>query len=764
MTNLSNINIPTFGGTTHVWAGHRTAVVVTLLGAWAEALVASDGKWSATGTSALPPGTHTPTITLGVNSQWSRSKTLAPIIIKPLAPHDIVVTDEGLSPLITGKSWPLASLSLKYSDRDVSHTIGALANGTWSFRRDKEFTPGNHTFSVTQTFGGQTSPAFGPRQFNVATPAVTIIQPKTGDEVTLTPTISGTGAYGGAVVKIFDATVADKLLGEQPVDADGKLQLLAAGSTEGVRDVDVEWETPSGVVSSRTGLEGWTEFEYTPKVAGPGTLIARVKARDDNDEAQIEAAFNFTAIQSNSWKAHAELTLDPANHIGPADRMDFYCHRGGSLTLHLKPVPGGKLLNQKVGLRWRRTDPNLGLTFSRPLDQTFELTDAGLAWAMTADAEHSGWLELDFYTESAEVPQAWELTGRLMSKDLLDEGRVEFDSLVEPILPTSKSYPCIGAEHAIRFMPNSQAPLSGLALQLLATPQKVDPRTLGIVFNPDLTEDLLITTQGTEWAMDCSDCESAATFELDVKLIAGSKTLSSVSSFKMDLGHNRLKLSESRDPTILPVIANQEAAYVRHRVCSYYTGEPVAGVPVLFAHQGGGERLVPSRADGWAPYAFKPETLDEKKVTASVHNRYNNESVTVESTVEAVQSEPWGDMRIKNAEEPDQSTLGEKTQFPRRGERSVYRIAPVVLNHPTVGQKVWFGCTGTPMQDLGGNPDQPLGGPRIMQQTGLDQGFTFADKQDGSFGLFVACEKLLELSPTNPMSLGTYSTDSGGES
>lgn len=214
-------DVPTLRGNAHYWSTHYTAIEVNLNGLWDYITVESTGVWSATGKQALPPGSYTPQVRLGVNNQWSDYDVLAPLVIRPKEPHDILVTPNGLSPTITGKCWPLAKLSLKYSDEDINHPIDGNSSGTWTTRRPKLFTPGNHTFTITQTFGGQTSPIAGPTSFNIATPTPAIKSPSSGEEVSLRPTIVVSNAYIDSVIKVYDARVANKVLGQHTVTQAG---------------------------------------------------------------------------------------------------------------------------------------------------------------------------------------------------------------------------------------------------------------------------------------------------------------------------------------------------------------------------------------------------------------------------------------------------------------------------------------------------------------------------------------------------------------
>jgi len=728
----------TFSGTGNRWDNATVQVVIfrngIVLDAVPKANVLPTLQW--TTSAVLPPGIYDNlTTTQWVNGQHSAAIAVASVVIVPLAPGVNPIEDNSFSPRFSGTCWQGATISLLFSDSDQPGThMDTDKDGKWTFTRGAPFVPGDHTVRINQTFGGQAQRLRDPSEQNMLSLGFNKFEVGDRREANRSP--------------VFDEGESVRVM----------LQILAAGSTDGARGVEVVWETPSGDVITSTGMDGWTELTYQPEKEGAGELVARVKNRDDNDEARIEESFNFTAITSNFWKQHVELVLDPDNRLFPEGPLDFYCLRGNTLTLQIKPIPGGQMLGKSVGLRWRGEDPGLGMSFSPPLGQTFEWTDEGLVWTLTAGGHGSGWLELDFFTDFQPLSQAWELSGRLISDSILDEGIVEFDSSA---LSPDMSYPSIGAVHAFRFMPNPMSALSGLHLQMLHPPQSEDPRRLGIKFLPDLYKDALIELQGVEWSIDCIECELAAGFELGLSIRAGSERLRIV-GLSMSLGHNRLEFSETREPTIHPVIEEQEAAYVSYRVCSFYTKEPVENVLVTFQYQGS-EVAVSSGADGWATYACQPETLEDNVVTACVFNLYNGEPVIAENTLTPLLSAPWKDVVIKSMDDFYQIRLGEESLFPRRDSHIEYLIAPATTMHPIIEQSVRLGWTGTPALELESTPEGPLGAPRIMKRGGLQYGFSFGNKKDGSFGFIVSAKNLLKLSPVNSMSLGDHVNEEVGE-
>lgn len=532
-----------------------------------------------------------------------------------------------------------------------------------------------------------------------------------------------------------------------------KLQVLGAGTTEGVRGVLVLWQTPTGSVTTYTGWDGWAELIYKPEKVGTGKLTAQIRNRGDDEDALIEKAFEFTAVQSNPWTDEVELSFSPANLV-PGGAMDFYCVRGESLTLHVKPKPGSKLLGSSIELRWRDDkDPGLGVKFEPPLNVAQLFTAEGVLWKMTAGAR-SGWVELDLVSHFVGLPEKWELSGRLVAEQPLDDGVFLFDSTV--LTKSVTSYPCLGAIHTLEFFPNADAATSRMPAQLL---NRGNQRPLGIEFAPALGSNQVISVEGVKWTMDCTSAETADTFELALVLIDSELFYSG--DIHLSIGHNRLEFSGSRQPTILPVVDENEAAYVAHCVVSFYTGQPVQEAQVTYTCNGE-KRLVFSRYDGWTHYACKPQSVAETAVEASLLNRYNGQTVSADTiTVEALKVDAWQEETvIKTEDSPEQSKLGVKTIFPRQGATIGIRFAPMSQVHPAVNTYVRIGWSGTPISVSGTSSSPLLGTATLMTGAGVGSTFAFGSQRSASFGLFIASANLLRLSPVNAMSLGPVPEES----
>ncbi|EJN25744.1 hypothetical protein PMI36_01641 [Pseudomonas sp. GM79] len=141
------------------------------------------------------------------------------VTIPPQAPEITQITDNGLSPDITGTCWPNAVVTLTFSDSVTTHPA-TVNGGNWSFRRTTDFASGTeHTVTVTQAFAQQTSvPAS--RTFTVALPRPTINEPATDAEVGRDLTVRGDNGMNGATLKIRDAQY-DRELNSKTLTADG---------------------------------------------------------------------------------------------------------------------------------------------------------------------------------------------------------------------------------------------------------------------------------------------------------------------------------------------------------------------------------------------------------------------------------------------------------------------------------------------------------------------------------------------------------------
>lgn len=521
------------------------------------------------------------------------------------------------------------------------------------------------------------------------------------------------------------------------------LQLVEPETREGVENVEVEWQTPGGLVKTFTGQEGWTELSYQPTFDGPQDLVATIQVRGEEGET-LEETFPFTAWETNPWKAEVEWTF--GNPLVP-ETLGFVCWRDETVTLTLKPKPDSQLLDKDVTLDWRNSDPDLGLTFDPPIGVPKKLTATGLQWKITGGTTKSGRFELKLSALEM-ISQDLELTGRLISRNLADEGRVSLDTT--PVLPAVSSYPCLGAKHAFSFLPNPLGPLSDLSMALDWNGIPVEQ--LNVIVEPAVGTDVEILSGGARWSLDCRNSQHAGEFSLQLSLPQLAMTSTSMA---MSLGHNRLEIIGQRKATIRPVLAEIESARVWVQVGSFYTKAPVANIPVSWKGKDDTQALiVPTRGDGWSSYAYQPKSTGPAEVEAEVNSPYTGQSSSASLEVDALPTSPWLDMVFYQDLESGQK-LGEKTAFPRRAKNYSYSIAPSVIGNPLTDISVRLGWAGTLPNDLSVTVTPALGEKRsMMGMAGLTWDAECGNKRDGSFRWFAEAANLLELSPQQSFSLG----------
>lgn len=145
------------------------------------------------------------------------------VTIPPLAPVMNVPVENGLSPNLSGTSWPEAVLTLTFSDSATEHSV-ENNNGTWSFRRTEPFAPEvTHTATLIQTAAQQPSPP-AQRTFTVATPMrkPVITYPAPSAEVGRVLTVRGRDGMAEASMQVRDAQFQTELGDPKVLTADGE--------------------------------------------------------------------------------------------------------------------------------------------------------------------------------------------------------------------------------------------------------------------------------------------------------------------------------------------------------------------------------------------------------------------------------------------------------------------------------------------------------------------------------------------------------------
>jgi hypothetical protein len=237
--------IPTFSGRRNVWettrAGHIQIQLNGLPNAFLPILEGSAGSWNITATGKIAPGSYTVMARQWINNRWSEFTVLsAPLIIKPDLP---LVTKPDSAPVeltteFVGSTWPNADVVVRYKDGAQIHAFKSnLTTGAWSFNATLK-SPGRITVQAQATFGGQAS-GWKDHTFTVKTPVPGITYPQNNGEVGFKLIVEGTNAFPASTIKVFDATISNKVLGQTTVQTSGawKVELDKEFEKEGPQDI-----------------------------------------------------------------------------------------------------------------------------------------------------------------------------------------------------------------------------------------------------------------------------------------------------------------------------------------------------------------------------------------------------------------------------------------------------------------------------------------------------------------------------------------------
>ncbi|MBN3863867.1 hypothetical protein HCU66_16635 [Pseudomonas frederiksbergensis] len=303
---VSPQGIPTFEGRGKYWAGHpHSRVEVRLNGETTpvEPIVEVDenGLWSITARAAWAPGDYQVTAIQRFNALSSAPVTPpVPVVIPAQRPDIDDIVENGQSPQISGRCWRGAVVTLKFGNDPTPHPVPDTDNnGQWTFRRAAPFLPGTHTFTVTQTFGGQTSDeASGTFEIDVPQPMIT---PPPGGQVGHLPGLNGTQGIVGCIIKVFD-NVTLELLGEVTVaSANWTVSLKELEYTTytvfAVQSLGDKASEPSPTVTFEVVLFAPSITRPTPPRNEPRALMIEGKAigKSGIDLAQVEVEVDGVA-------------------------------------------------------------------------------------------------------------------------------------------------------------------------------------------------------------------------------------------------------------------------------------------------------------------------------------------------------------------------------------------------------------------------------------------------------------------------------------
>ncbi|MFP0193803.1 hypothetical protein ACKJSM_01280 [Pseudomonas sp. PHC1] len=236
-SRVSPDGIPTFSGTGRNWSGQPASSVEVRLQDASSAIVPivdvrADSTWSSTATARWAPGSYRVTAIQRfktLQSEWVQPP-LSVIIPAPVAVIE-KVTPNGLFATVVGQCWPGAQLTITFSNEPTPYTVADTdKNGQWDFQRPTAFSPGRHTVTVTQTFGGQTSNQVS-MSFDIVLSTPVITPPANGQTDHL-PILHGTGGIEGCTISVYDFA-SRVLLGEA----------IATGDDWSVQLTELEYQT-----------------------------------------------------------------------------------------------------------------------------------------------------------------------------------------------------------------------------------------------------------------------------------------------------------------------------------------------------------------------------------------------------------------------------------------------------------------------------------------------------------------------------------------
>jgi len=516
------------------------------------------------------------------------------------------------------------------------------------------------------------------------------------------------------------------------------VHVTAKGAGEPVIDAFVDWQTPEGIVESRTGSGGWASLYYRPlKALSNETITASVRAYEGGPADGH--TFSVTAFARDEWKDKVRITFDSFQISSDG----IACKRGKTHILTIRAFENSPLIGKAITLGWRNAKPEIGLAVS-DLDIPRILREGeDLSWLFSSDRieSTSSIFEVSLFTDTLTNK---DFSCRLISPDLHEEMTVVLDQMTD--LRGQPLFPCIGAVHRYIFRTNALSPLVGIAMDLVWNGSPA--AELGIELSPPRGSENVVDDSGFIWTLDCSKSTRPGVFAL--RFVINTHGFSDINT--MTLGHNKITIEDARASAVDPVIG-QDPAWMWLKVRSPYRPDlPLEQVPVQWTGDGSSEEHR-TGADGWSGFPFAPATAGEHVVTAAVISPYDRFEERRSMKVLSLEGDPWAGFEYSFDSQPFQP-LGQSAEFPRRKGQHQLRVSapPGSALHD---QYLTLGMTGTGPTELGMRFEEPrLGDPRLFSSAGMTYRFNAGDLKDGRFGLRFSSARLAKLSPVIAMSLG----------
>ncbi|AWA41116.1 hypothetical protein DBV33_21860 [Pseudomonas fluorescens] len=510
------------------------------------------------------------------------------------------------------------------------------------------------------------------------------------------------------------------------------------GDRQPVSNVKVEFETPKGTVTSLTGVDGWASVDYLPANAGDQNIVARVQRHED---APVdEHSFAVKALPTSAWKGQVNFSLDGK----PIDRLiqGVVCRRGRAHKLRIDPVANSSFIGKSIALHWNaNTPPLLGFQLDPQVDVPRVMTISGLEWDITSGTDLSGFSTLAF--SSSHLPEKCEFPLRLLAADLASEVRAMLDHVsVEPGKDTL--YPCLWAIHKFALMPNGVSALHGLTVK-----SAISPIPPGLVIDPPLSTDLVMTAGGARRELNFSNSSDNAVMTLTETVMVGDEPLTAQTQLR--LGHNKIKSVAALGPAIDPILSKGQRARVQAQFYSAFADRPVKSSLIEWRVGSAGPVNVPTDSDGWSVHEAQSQSAGISAVGATVLNLYDQTKAEQHFELKTLPFDPWASLRLVT--DSSDHLWGQRALFPRRGELFSFDLQADDDN-PLRSQRLAVGLSHPGPSELGLEFTEALGEFRDWTNEGLNCSFSAGDIKDGSVSVRLAASRLLELSPPQPMSLG----------
>jgi hypothetical protein len=208
----------------------------------------------------------------------------------------------------------------------------------------------------------------------------------------------------------------------------------------------------------------------------------------------------------------------------------------------------------------------------------------------TSQTDADGWAEYTFYPTTAgthtilavvessygehEDTETMNVTA-LATNPWKNQIKVQFDSFLLEYWDSSKiGYPCRGAIHTIKLVPNADSSLIGTRVALIWGDG--DPALqLDVIVNPDLGSGQLLTAAGVTWTLTCGNIKDGSFI-----LIANNSRLVKSLEMQMSLGHNKFFIAYSKERSDQWLPWKKEISV---KICDSYNDEaPLPGVLCTF--------------------------------------------------------------------------------------------------------------------------------------------------------------------------------------